>query len=91
MPFADLKSVHGNGYHSADRQATGSAWRPANGQSNHDWPAPSQANVPESDRLISLEDLAFLENLGDPADEFYNMDNSFRELLQKQFDADRTL
>jgi hypothetical protein len=84
----DLGPVKGNGYHDADGQGSGTGWRATNAPAGQEWQGAAESN-PANDRPITGDDWAFLENLGDPTDEFYTMDNSFRETLQKQFDTDR--
>ena len=83
--MADLGPVKGNGF----QPAPATAWRAANAVQNHDWQGAPEANPSGGDRPISPDDWAFLQNLGDPEDEFYTMDKSFRESFQKQVDPDR--
>jgi hypothetical protein len=42
------------------------------------------------DPSLSPDDWTFLNNFGDPTDEFYTMDANFRYLLQNQFDGTST-
>jgi len=42
------------------------------------------------DPQLSPDDWAFLDNFGDPTDEFYTMNANFRYLLQNQFDGNST-
>lgn len=86
--FTDLGPIKGNGFNAADKQAPGPGWRSANSPPTNEWQGTSESS-PANDRHITGDEWAFLENLGDPSDEFYTMDNSFREVLAKQFDTDR--
>lgn len=84
----DIAPIKGNGHQVLDGQGSNAGWQPTNGPLSQDWeaiPEPSQVQ----DRSVTGDDWAFLENLGDPTDEFYTMDNSFRLALQKQFDTTR--
>lgn len=79
-----------NGRHVVERHDShfGPEWRPANAAPNQDEPATSDSN-PATSRTFIGDDWAFLENLGDPTDELYMMDNSFRQVLQNQADPVR--
>jgi hypothetical protein len=89
-PSTDLRQPLGNGNHQADSRNS----RSYNyGEPGASWQSQTEAAYQaeaSGKSLISADDWAFLENLGDPADEFYTIDVSFRELLHKQFDIERT-